>query len=259
MPAGPGWFNLRRVIGQRLVAVCDAHLGAGPPEAQQAFLEFLDEVPRLGDALLIAGDLFDFWFAWRRVIPRAGFPVAAALGRLRRQMPIVMTGGNHDRWGDEFWRSELGIDFQPVSARFEAAGRRVLAIHGDGITERHWSATLLQRVTRHPATVAVFGALHPTVGFWVADLINHRLGNTVTDPAAIEAAAGRQRDWALAQLAGDSSLGLVVMGHTHRADAVEMPGGRWYVNPGAWLDGYRFAVCSASGVELRQFKGTGNS
>ncbi len=246
------------MIGQRLIAVGDAHIGAGPPAHQAAFLEFLEEAPRLGDALLVTGDLFDFWFAYQRVIPRAGFVVAAALGRLRQRMPILMTGGNHDRWGDEFWRSDLHIDFHPDQVRFDAAGRHGLAIHGDGITERHWTASLLQRVTSHRATVKLFGALHPSIGFWIADTMNHGLGNTVVDPAVLDAAAIRQRQWAEARLAAEPALGLIVMGHTHRAAAVEVHPGRWYLNPGAWLDGYRYAVCSDAGVELRQFAGTGS-
>lgn len=246
------------MIGQRLVAVCDAHLGAGPPATQAAFLEFLEEVPRLGDSLLIVGDLFDFWFAYQRVIPRVGFPVAAALGQLRRRMPVIMTGGNHDRWGDDFWRQDLGVDFHPLEARFEAAGHRVLAVHGDGITERNWSARVLQRITRHPATVTLFGALHPSIGFWIADQMGHGLGNSETDPAVLDAAAVRQRAWAEAQLAADPGLGMVIMGHTHRPAAIEVTSGRWYLNPGAWLDGYCYAICTPTDVELRTFVATGS-
>jgi len=247
------------VIGQRLLAVGDAHLGAGPPAHQAAFLEFLEAAPDLGDSLLVTGDLFDFWFAWERVIPRAGFAVAAALGRLRERMPIVMTGGNHDRWGDEFWHRDLGIDFHPNQTRFAAAGREVLAVHGDGITERHWSASLLQRITSHRATIALFGALHPSIGFWIADTMNHGLGNTVVDPAVLDAAAIRQREWATSRLAAEPGLGLVIMGHTHRHAAVEVAPGRWYLNPGAWLDGYRYAVCDGSGVTLKSFTPTGSA
>ena len=258
LPVRPAGAYLRRVQGQRLVVVCDAHLGAGSPAAEAGFLAFLDAVPSLGDMLLVNGDLFDFWFAWRRVIPRAGFHVVAALARLRRAMPIVMTGGNHDRWGDDFWHADLGIDFHPIEARFRLGARDVLAIHGDGLTERHWSARHLQRITRHPATVRLFEALHPSIGLRLVDAMNHRLGNTVTDPAALAAAGERQRAWAEARLAGDPSLGLVVMGHTHRPALSEPSPGRWYVNPGAWFDGGRYAVCSEAGVTLCQFGGAGS-
>ena len=61
------------MLGTAVVTVADAHLGAAPHSVTEAFLAFLEQVPDLGDALLINGDLFDFWFAYRHAIPRHGF------------------------------------------------------------------------------------------------------------------------------------------------------------------------------------------
>jgi UDP-2,3-diacylglucosamine pyrophosphatase LpxH len=66
-------------------------------------------------------------------------------------------------------------------------------------------------------------------------------------------AAARQRAWAEALLTREPELGLVVMGHTHRAATARTAAGE-YLNPGAWFDGYRFAVATAQGVELRRFE-----
>ena len=123
------------MLGHQLVVVQDAHLGACPAAAEEAFFDFLDEVPTLGDALLINGDLYDFFFAWKRVIPRQAFRCAAALEQLRQRVPIVMTGGNHDRWGGTFW-NDIDIRFAPLEMTFEVGYRKALAIHGDGITEK---------------------------------------------------------------------------------------------------------------------------
>ena len=238
---------------EALVILADAHLGDAPPAVEEALLTFLDSVPDLGDALLINGDLFDFWFAYRRVIPRRGFHVAASLRSLRRRVPITMVGGNHDRWGDDFWREDLGIAFHPLRARFRAGGREVLAVHGDGLTEEHWSAALMHRVTRHPAAVALYRAVHPDVGVGLVDRLSHRLGDTTRDPVVLARAAARQRTWAEAALRDDPTLALVTMGHTHIAARVEVEPGRLYLNPGAWMDGLRYAVVTAEGAELRQF------
>ena len=96
---------------ERLVIVSDSHLGAVPDRVEEAFLAFLDQVEQLGDGLLVNGDLFDFWFSYRRIIPRAGLRVVSRLGELARRIPVAMTGGNHDRWGGSFWETELGIRF----------------------------------------------------------------------------------------------------------------------------------------------------
>lgn len=238
---------------QRLVLVGDAHLGRTSDTTERAFLAFLDTVPSLGDGLLLTGDLFEFWFAWSRVIPRRGVRVVAALAGLARRIPVAMVGGNHDRWAGAFWQEDLGIAFAAGELRLTVAGRPALAVHGDGITETHWSATLLGRVLRHRGTVTAYSAIHPDLGIWLVDRLSGFLGDRPRSPAEVEASARRQAEWAAGRLAGEPELALLAMGHTHRATALETAAARHYVNPGAWFDGYRYATYDGTRVTLAQF------
>ncbi len=241
------------VLGHALVIVSDAHLGVAPPAVEEALLSFLEAVPGLGDCLLINGDLFDFWFSYARVIPRRGFHVAAALARLRRQVPIVMVGGNHDRWGGDFWERDVGVQFDPRRVTFEIGSRRVAAIHGDGLTEPRLRATLLHRAINHPVTASVYRAIHPEIGLRLVDFLSPRLGDQSPNPDRLSVASARQAQWAARLLAAEPELGLLVMGHTHQAALSAPMPGRQYLNPGAWFDGFRFAVATAHGAELRSF------
>jgi UDP-2,3-diacylglucosamine hydrolase len=241
------------VLGHTLVVVSDAHLGVAPPAVEEALLEFLDTVPQLGDCLLINGDLFDFWFSYSRVIPRRGFHVAAALARLRRHLPIVMVGGNHDRWGSHFWEQDLRLRFEPMRATFNIGRRRVAAIHGDGLAEPRWQARLIHGVIQHKATAAIYRVLHPDLGLRLVDSLSPLLGDHTVDENKLARAAARQTEWATKLLATENSLGLVIMGHTHRAVLTEPVRGRQYLNPGAWFDGFRYAIATESEAELCSF------
>lgn len=241
------------MLGQQLVVLADAHLGAVGPEVEEALLAFLETVPTLGDCLLVNGDLFDFWFSYRRVIPRRGFHVAAALGQVRRRIPVVMIGGNHDRWGGDFWQKDLGIAFHPVETRFAIGGRAVLAVHGDGLTEQYWSAEWMHHLTRNRLTIALWKAMHPDWGFWLVDKMSRGLGYSTREPSVLEAAAAKQQAWAEGKLAEEPTLGLVVMGHTHRPALIDAGAGRQYLNPGAWMEGFRYAVATETGATLRHF------
>ncbi|HUF35841.1 MAG TPA: metallophosphoesterase [Gemmatimonadales bacterium] len=241
------------MLGHALVAVSDAHLGVTPPTVEERLLAFLDAVPTLGDCLLLNGDTFDFWYSYGRVIPRRGFHVAAALARLARRMPVLMVGGNHDRWGGDFWERDLGLRFHPRRLTFRIGERQVAAIHGDGLTETRRRAALLHRVINHPATAAVYRALHPDLGLRLVDLLSPHLGDHTPDEATLAEAARRQRAWAEGLLAREPSLGLVIMGHTHLAALSRDARGGEYLNPGAWFDGFRYAVAGPTGSELRQF------
>ena len=240
----------------RVVVVADAHLGQVPPATQAAFHAFLDAVPDLGDALLVNGDLFDFWFEWSRVIPRRHFATVAKLHALRqRGIPVTFVGGNHDRWGGDFLTRDLGIPFYAGEAELELAGRRTFVAHGDGLTEQHWSAKLMHRLTRHPITIALFRTLHPSLGIRLIEALSGPLGNHTRDPAVLDRAAAAQQEWANRLLARRPELSLVIMAHTHRPVVETLPDGRVYLNPGAFLDGGRYAVVTGEAVELRSFKG----
>lgn len=253
MPRPRGGPIFGAVLGHALVAVSDAHLGVTPPTVEERLLAFLDAVPTLGDCLLLNGDTFDFWYSYGRVIPRRGFHVAAALARLARRMPVLMVGGNHDRWGGDFWERDLGLRFHPRRLTFRIGERQVAAIHGDGLTETRRRAALLHRVINHPATAAVYRALHPDLGLRLVDLLSPHLGDHTPDEATLAEAARRQRAWAEGLLAREPSLGLVIMGHTHLAALSRDARGGEYLNPGAWFDGFRYAVAGPTGSELRQF------
>ena len=248
--------TLLAVLGHTLVVVSDAHLGVAPPAVEEVLLEFLHACPTLGDCLLVNGDLFDFWFTYTRVIPRRGFHVAAALAQLRRRMPIVMVGGNHDRWDSEFWERDLGLVFHPLRTTFDIGHRTVLAVHGDGLTEARWQGKLIHRLIQHPATAAIYRLLHPDLGFRLVDLLSPALGDHTHDETALALVADRQRAWAERLLEQHPSVGLVIMGHTHRPVIADLEQGRQYLNPGAWFDGFRYALATESGAELRAFQPT---
>jgi UDP-2,3-diacylglucosamine hydrolase len=247
-------LNIATVPSTRIVVVADAHLGQVPTAGAGAFHEFLDCVPQLGDHLLINGDLFDFWFEYGAVIPRKHFTTVARLQALRaRDIPITFVGGNHDRWGGDFLTRDLGIAFYPGRAELELAGRRAFVAHGDGLTEQHWSASLMHRVTRHPLTIAAFRALHPSVGFWIAHKLSGHLADSTKDPAVLARAARAQAEYARALLEQRPDLALVILAHTHRPTVETLPDGRAYLNPGAWLDGGRYAIVTREEVQLRTF------
>jgi UDP-2,3-diacylglucosamine pyrophosphatase LpxH len=102
--------------------------------------------------------------------------------------------------------------------------------------------------------IAAYRLLHPDLGFWIAGRMGNNLDYAAAHPEAVRAAAARQQAWATARLEADATLSAVVMGHTHHPAAVEVFPSRWYLNPGAWLDGHRYAVLDAHGAQLLQYR-----
>jgi UDP-2,3-diacylglucosamine pyrophosphatase LpxH len=164
-----------------------------------------------------------------------------------------MTGGNHDRWGDSFWDRDAGITFGAEGVRLIAGDRDTVAIHGDGLAEQHWSARLMHRITRSRVTIAAFRSLPPDFGFWLVDHLSGKLADSTRDGAVLDRAATAQAAWAEHYLTQNPAVGLLILGHTHRTALREIAPGRWYLNPGAWLDGLQYAVVNSEAVELKRF------
>lgn len=239
---------------QRLVVVSDAHLGAVPSPVEDALLGFLDRVPSLGDGLLINGDLFAFWFGYRRAIPRTGLRVVTRLGELSRRLPILMTGGNHDRWGDPVWNRELGMTYAAEELRFRLGTAQALAIHGDQVPGASIGDRIKHAGFRSRLASAVYRMLPAELGFRLTDRLGRRAGSERESRHEDETAA-LQRRWAERRLDDESEPTLLIMGHSHRPAAVELGSGRRYLNPGAWFDRFRYAVATDSTLELSQYPG----
>ena len=221
----------------------DAHLGSADPSDEEAFHEFLDAVPGLGGRLLIMGDLFDFWFEYRRVIPRRPFRTLAKLAVLAEQgIAIEMIAGNHDRWGGSFWREDLGIPFHGDGSRMVLTGRQSWVHHGDGLSEQKLGGKMIHRITRSAITVRTFRAIHPDFGFKLADLLSGGLAETNKTPEAMDASAAAQESYARALLRERPELKLVVLAHTHRQRLIEVEPGRFYLNAGQWMADRHYAV-----------------
>jgi UDP-2,3-diacylglucosamine hydrolase len=240
------------VPAQRLLVIADAHIGSAPTANEVALLRFLREAPSMGDALLVAGDLFEFWFGWRRVIPRRGFAVAAALLEAAARMPVSMLGGNHDRWGKQTW-AESEITWSPGQLELQVGDHRIDALHGDGVAERPGRVSWSHRIIAHPLTAGTFGLLHPDLGIWLVDRLSPWLGELRPTAERKAASAARQLAYARERLARDAAPWMLIMGHTHVAALEELAPSRFYLNPGPWIDEQRYAVVTPAGASLHQF------
>lgn len=230
----------------RVVVAGDSHLGPHNRADEPSFHEFLDAVPDLGDRLILMGDLFEFWFGYRRAIPRDSFRTVAHIARVvERGVPVEMFGGNHDRWAggrDSFWGHDLGIPFHTDGADLELAGRKAWVHHGDGLAEASTSSRIMHRVTRNPITIALFRAIHPDFGFKLTDKLATVLSESNKTAEAMDASAAKQEQFARLVLDRRPELGLVLLAHTHRQRLVEHGPGRYYLNAGQWMNERQYAV-----------------
>jgi UDP-2,3-diacylglucosamine hydrolase len=209
-------------------------------------IRFLRHLHGRAGSLVINGDLFEFWFEWRRVMPRGAFRVLAALADLRESgVPILMIAGNHDCWGGDILREDVGIDFRVDPWEGVLGGWRARVEHGDGLRgaeDRGYRA--VKHILRNPIAIRLFRALHPD---WATALAT-RTSHTSRTYTARDGGAGL-RLAATQRLAAKRDLELLIYGHSHVAELKRL-GDSVYANAGSWLDQPTFLRIQPGKIEL---------
>jgi UDP-2,3-diacylglucosamine hydrolase len=231
----------------------DAHLGAAPSERERDVIAFLHYARESAGSVVINGDLFDFWFEWRTVMPRGHVRVLGALAALvDAGKPVLMVAGNHDAWGAEVLTQEIGVTFIHDEWNGELGGWRAHIAHGDGRMgreDRNYRA--LRRLLRSPVAMQAFGMLHPNFATRLArGTSNHSRARQETDRGTGLRAVAHD------YLAAHRETELVAFGHSHIATLERAPGGGVYANPGAWMLAPAYLVMRPERIELRAWRGS---
>jgi UDP-2,3-diacylglucosamine hydrolase len=233
--------------------VADAHLGVAPAETERRLITFLRALAGRPGSLLINGDLFDFWFEWRSAIPRVGFRTLAALADLVESgTPVTWIAGNHDCWGGDVLRRDVGVHYQLGGWSGELAGWRARVDHGDGLrdkADRGYRA--IRPILRSPISQALFRSLPADLASRMATGSSQasRTYRPLDDGLEIRRVGLRALD-------ADPALELVVLSHSHVAGLERASTGGVYANPGSWLDAPTYLRVDTREVALLRWEGS---
>lgn len=150
--------------------VSDVHLGLRLPEAperERRFVDFLRSIPPAEtETLYLLGDIWDFWYEYKDVVPKGFSRVFSALTDLMDAgVKVVFIEGNHDQWTKGYFQ-ELGMECPKEQPCFvEIAGKRFCIGHGDLLGNGNTKYKRIQWMFRHPVFRTMFSALHPRIAF----------------------------------------------------------------------------------------------
>lgn len=149
--------------------VSDVHLGldvAGPQAREAAFVKFLKEIPRYEtDAVYLLGDIWDFWYEYKDVVPRGYVRVfAALLDLMDAGVKVYFFPGNHDIWAYSYF-SELGMTVLKQPYFVTIGGRKFCLGHGDGLGPGDYGYKLMRWAFHNRFLQKCFSTLHPRIAF----------------------------------------------------------------------------------------------
>ena len=223
----------------------DVHLGGVPVETEASFHRWLRHAAGEAEQIVINGDLFDFWFEYRNAIPRGHTRTLGLLADVvDAGVPITVFGGNHDWWGGTYLEDEVGVRFFKSQQRMELGGRQALVAHGDGVGEGDLGYRFLSKILRNPVSVGAFRWMHPDLAGWFATRVSRTKKRGDTHKGPIQARVRAVHNWSQEQLAADSGLNMVLTGHTHSPECIEVDTDRWIINSGDWIYRKTYVVLS---------------
>lgn len=233
----------------------DAHLGLGTKEEDRSkedrIVAFLHHIRADAEHLFILGDLFDYWFEYRTVVPKGYARLFAALSELRRKnIGITYLAGNHDFWMKGYLKEEFDIDVFPDPIERIIRGKRFYLHHGDGLVKDDTGYRFLKRVLRNKFNIWLFSWLHPDITAGIARWSSrtsrkHTSGRKYESSDMVDFAAGKIT----------SGYDFVIMGHNHRSLRKKLGKGV-YINLGDWIHENTYAVFDGKNLDLKQWNGS---
>lgn len=234
--------------------ISDAHFGiddyGAEEERRDRLLEFLRSLRGRTGHLYIVGDLFDFWFEYRTVVPRQHYTVLHALSSLVESgVRVTYLAGNHDFWLGTFLDEQVGVVTAEGPLTVTHHGRKIYIAHGHGLISRDLGYRLLSKIMHSPLSIRLFQLIHPDCGFRIGRLAS-RLSRRHGTPTAWDPREA-YRDLAFSLL--DQGYDAVVFGHNH-CPTLEHKEGKVYINLGDWLQNDTYGVLRDGEMTLEKYR-----
>jgi UDP-2,3-diacylglucosamine hydrolase len=246
---------------KKIYFLSDFHLGAPDHERslvrEKILVQFLDEIKANAAEIFLVGDMFDFWYEYRKVVPKGYVRLLGKLAELTDAgIPIHFFVGNHDMWMRDYFINELNIPVYFEPKEFERNGKKFLIGHGDGLGPGDHGYKRLKKLFRNPFCQWLFGILPPYMGMGLADYMSRR--SRAQTGASEEIFLGGEKEWLIIysnDMLKQKYFDFFVFGHRHLPVDFRLTGSSRYINLGDWIRYFTYAEFDGEQLVLKSYRG----
>ena len=251
-------FKLHIPEDKKVYFSSDNHLGAPNAQAskprEQKFVAWLDEIKKDAAAIFLLGDLFDFWFEYKKVVPKGFVRTLGKLAEIRDSgIPIYFFVGNHDLWMNDYFEEELNIPVFYKPQEFILNNKTFLIGHGDGLGPGDKGYKRMKKVFTNPIFKWLFKWLHPDIGVSIAQYMSVKNKLISGDDDAIF--LGEDNEWLIQYCKhkqAQKHYDYFVFGHRHLPMTIKIAENSEYINLGDWITYYTYAEFDSNTLVLKE-------
>ncbi len=245
-------------VRNKIYFASDFHLGTPDHESslkrEKLICSWLDSIKHDAQEIYLVGDIFDFWFEYRHVIPKGFIRLQGKLAELRDAgIPICFFHGNHDMWMFGYFTKELGIPVYSKPITREYSEKKIMIGHGDGLGPGDYTYKLLKKIFRNKICQWLFSFLHPTIGMGIAKFWSRSSRAAQQEEEIFQ---GEEKEFLIRyckKILERDKYDYFIFGHRHLPLDIKLNETTRYINLGDWLTHNSYAVFDGEKLELKKF------
>ncbi len=237
----------------------DFHLGAPNQEEslkrEGKIIRWLEYISNNASAIFLVGDIFDFWFEYKTVVPKSFVRLLAKLSQLvEKKIDIYLFTGNHDMWMYNYFQEELGIHVFHHPISIEVGNKKVFIGHGDGLGSGDTVFKMVKKILRSPFFQWVFRWIHPDIGVRFAKLCSRR--SKIARGDFNEYFEGeKEKLWQYSkQVNATNHHDFYIFGHRHLPLELPVSEKATYFNLGEWVSQCHYLEFDGENASLKVFE-----
>lgn len=241
----------------KIYFLSDFHLGAPNHEEslirEKRIVDFLWRISADADEIFIVGDIFDFWFEYKRVVPKGFVRLLGTLSMLSdKGIGMHFFPGNHDMWVHDYFQKEFDCRVYHQPQDFMLKGKKFFIGHGDGLGPGDHGYKLLKKIFRNPVAKTLFGIFPPYIGMNLADFFSKK-SREATGKEEEAKFLGEENEWLLIyckEILRHTHYDYLIFGHRHLPIDYALGNSR-YINLGDWIRYYTYAEFDGAELNLK--------
>ncbi len=236
----------------------DAHFGLSGTDSltrERLFVKWLDSIKEEAGEIYLLGDIFDFWFEYKRVVPRGYTRVLGKIAELTDSgIPVHFFTGNHDIWVFDYLPGETGMIIHTGPYITDLFGKTFYMAHGDGMDDGDTGFKILKKIFTNPALQWIFARLHPNFAIWFGHKWSHKSRYSKELITPFKGADNEEQIIFANRILENKHFDYFVFGHRHVPLDISLGDhGSRYINLGDWLWHFSYAVFDGEKMEIKNY------